>query len=149
MGTRDINRALVVAHGTITGLQSLTVDRYLQPSPQVCARLPESQVKFTRGLRIYAGITRSAAARILSLMAVAGLLTVAAATSGALEPPAVQPPLQPAAVAASQPGSAGNVWQKRWWIEKTARLLRGGDGLGPRDDVNALLQLSQLSATAE
>ena len=133
----------MVAHGTITGLQSLTVDRYLQPSPQVRAGLPESQVKFTRGLRIYAGITRSAAARILSLTAVAGLLTVAAATSRALERPVVQPPLQPAAVAAPQAGSAGNIWQKRWWIEKTARLLRGGNGLGPRDDVNALLQLPE------
>src|SRR5215831_4604002 len=26
---------------------------------------------------------------------------------------------------------APSVWQKRWWIDKTARLLRGGEGLGP------------------
>lgn len=35
------------------------------------------------------------------------------------------------------------IWQKRWWIEKTARLLRGGYGLGPGDDTNALLALPE------
>lgn len=35
------------------------------------------------------------------------------------------------------------VWSKRWWIEKTARLLRGGEGLGPDDDVAALEALSE------
>ncbi|KAB2919021.1 MAG: hypothetical protein F9K29_07320 [Hyphomicrobiaceae bacterium] len=35
------------------------------------------------------------------------------------------------------------LWERRWWIEKTARLLRGGAGLGPDDDVDALLQLSE------
>ena len=33
-------------------------------------------------------------------------------------------------------------WHKRWWIEKTARLLRGGDGIGSNDDIGALLKLS-------
>ena len=79
----------------------------------------------------------------MALTAVAGLLTVAAATARALERPAVQPPPQPAALAAPRAGSAGDGGQKRWWIEKTARLLRGGDGLGPNDDVNALLQLPE------
>src|SRR6185295_18043902 len=43
------------------------------------------------------------------------------------------------------PATANGVsdWQKRWWIEKTARLLRGGDGLGPGDDVTALMQLPE------
>ena len=35
-----------------------------------------------------------------------------------------------------------SAWQKRWWIDKTARLLRGGEGLGPDDAVDALLPLS-------
>ena len=34
-------------------------------------------------------------------------------------------------------------WNKRWWIEKTARLLRGGEGLGPDDNLAALLQLPE------
>lgn len=34
-------------------------------------------------------------------------------------------------------------WRKRWWIDKTARLLRGGDGLGPDDDVKALSALPE------
>jgi hypothetical protein len=35
-----------------------------------------------------------------------------------------------------------SAWQRRWWIDKTARLLRGGEGLGPDDAVDALLPLS-------
>lgn len=36
-----------------------------------------------------------------------------------------------------------SAWQRRWWIDKTARLLRGGDGLGPEDAVDALVPLSK------
>src|SRR5262245_13323526 len=36
-----------------------------------------------------------------------------------------------------------SLWQKRWWIDRTARLLRGGEGLGPEDDLDALLPLSK------
>ena len=32
-------------------------------------------------------------------------------------------------------------WDRRWWLDKTARLLRGGEGLTPDDDVKALLAL--------
>ena len=32
-------------------------------------------------------------------------------------------------------------WDKRWWLDKTARLLRAGEGLGPDDDVDGLLKL--------
>lgn len=35
------------------------------------------------------------------------------------------------------------VWQKRWWIDKTARLLRGGAGIGPEDDLEALMRLPE------
>ena len=36
-----------------------------------------------------------------------------------------------------------STWQKRWWIDRTARLLRGGEGLGPEDAVDALLPLTK------
>src|SRR6266566_1308322 len=45
--------------------------------------------------------------------------------------------------AAARPQSDEALWQKRWWIEKTARILRGGYGLGPGDDLNALLALPE------
>ena len=45
--------------------------------------------------------------------------------------------------ASARPQSDEALWQKRWWIEKTARLLRGGYGLGPNDDINALLALPE------
>jgi hypothetical protein len=32
-------------------------------------------------------------------------------------------------------------WDKRWWIEKTARLLRGGEGLSPKDNIERLATL--------
>lgn len=35
-----------------------------------------------------------------------------------------------------------SAWDRRRWIDKAARLLRGGAGLGPDDDVEALLALS-------
>lgn len=43
----------------------------------------------------------------------------------------------------STTASSGSLWQKRWWIDKTARLLRGGEGLGPDDDIDALLRLPE------
>src|SRR5581483_5300430 len=61
-------------------------------------------------------------------------------------------PLAGEASAVAQPSSAArdaqrsadrSQWQRRWWIDKTARLLRGGEGLGPDDAVDALLPLSK------
>ena len=40
-------------------------------------------------------------------------------------------------------------WDKRWWIEKTARLLRNGDGLGPNDDIERLSKLSKQEIARE
>jgi hypothetical protein len=34
-------------------------------------------------------------------------------------------------------------WEKRWWIDKTARLLRAGDGIGPDDDIQSLEKLNE------
>jgi hypothetical protein len=42
---------------------------------------------------------------------------------------------------ASSQDSAETVMDKADWLDKTARLLRNGDGLGPRDDVDALLAM--------
>ncbi|HJU31600.1 MAG TPA: hypothetical protein VJ740_09100, partial [Hyphomicrobiaceae bacterium] len=48
------------------------------------------------------------------------------------------------------PGSApalsdASRWRKQWWIDRTAKLLRGGEGLGPDDAVGELLPLSKES----
>ena len=41
------------------------------------------------------------------------------------------------------PPKTADLWAKRRWIEKTARLLRGGEGLGPDDDIDALMTLPE------
>lgn len=38
---------------------------------------------------------------------------------------------------------AKSAWEKRWWIEKTSRILRNGEGVGPNDDIDHLEQLSK------
>jgi len=38
---------------------------------------------------------------------------------------------------------AGQSWEKRWWLEKTVRVLRGGEGLTPKDPVSEWLALSE------
>lgn len=40
-------------------------------------------------------------------------------------------------------------WDKRWWIEKTARLLRGGEGLSPNDDLERLAKLPKADIARE
>src|SRR5262245_51798337 len=40
-------------------------------------------------------------------------------------------------------GPAQSLWEKRWWIDKTAKLLRAGEGIGPDDDIEALLKMSE------
>lgn len=35
-----------------------------------------------------------------------------------------------------------NDWDRRWWLDKTARMLRGGKGIGPDDDAESLLRLT-------
>jgi hypothetical protein len=34
-------------------------------------------------------------------------------------------------------------WKSLWWLDKTARLLRGGEGLSPDDDIAALQKLDK------
>ena len=96
-------------------------------------------MKFHRGLAIYAGVMRA-----LVFAAIAALLTASAATSQAIDRPTGPSSLEPAAMTrAPAPTARDSLWEKRRWIEKTARLLRGGDGIGPNDDINALLQLPE------
>jgi hypothetical protein len=92
-------------------------------------------------------IARRSAFRASSLrVLLAVLIGVAAAAWMLVDKPAAQPNRSPAAPPATQrvpPTTDEAVWQKRWWIEKTARILRGGYGLGPSDDINALLALPE------
>ncbi|MEA2939401.1 MAG: hypothetical protein QOC56_2905, partial [Alphaproteobacteria bacterium] len=86
------------------------------------------------------------------LVAAAVLFTVSepASISRTLGQPAeaLAQPVAPSTGSAEHPpglpasGDAAT-WQKRWWMDKTARLLRGGDGLGTADDVDALLKLPE------
>jgi mono/diheme cytochrome c family protein len=41
------------------------------------------------------------------------------------------------------PATAEGDWAKRAWIEKAARVFRGGEGLGPDDDLDALMKLPE------
>lgn len=50
-------------------------------------------------------------------------------------------PRAPVTLRVSSP--AQSLWEKRWWIDKTAKLLRAGEGIGPDDDVEALLKMSE------
>ena len=52
-------------------------------------------------------------------------------------------------VSTSPTAPALSEWDKRWWIEKTARLLRNGDGLGPNDDIERLSKLSKQEIARE
>ena len=92
-------------------------------------------------------IARRPAFRVSSPRALlAILLGIAAAVWVLVDKPAAQPnrsPITPPATQRLQATTDEAVWQKRWWIEKTARILRGGYGLGPGDDLNALLALPE------
>lgn len=82
----------------------------------------------------------TAAAGVSSLTSDAGQGAVVALANAAAEKPAS--------------GEAGKTpavseWDKRWWIEKTARLLRGGEGLGPNDDIERLSKLPKQEIARE
>ncbi len=92
-------------------------------------------------------------------MIVAAVVTAAAGVS-ALTSDARQDPAAALANAAVEKPSARDAstaptvpalseWDKRWWIEKTARLLRNGDGLGPNDDIERLSKLSKQEIARE
>lgn len=87
---------------------------------------------------------------------VAAVVTAAAVLSSARSnagqalavPVADAATVKPAADGAGEP-EAGSDWDKRWWIEKTARLLRGGDGIGPKDDMERLSKLPKEEVVRE
>ncbi|WP_125461882.1 hypothetical protein [Rhodomicrobium vannielii] len=89
-----------------------------------------------------------------AIIAVTALVAagVSALTSNAAPEMLAQPRPQPAA----KPGDAIqplpliraddaplSAWEKRWWIDKTARLFRAGQGLSPQDDIERLSKLSK------
>lgn len=73
-------------------------------------------------------------------------LAAAAALGAASASPTPAPAQQRSAgIEDARPFPTANpdVWAKRRWIEKTARLLRGGEGLGPDDDVDSLMTMPE------
>ena len=85
----------------------------------------------------------TAAAGVSSLTSDTGRNAAVALANAAAE--------KPSAGNASTPSKAPELseWDKRWWIEKTARLLRNGDGLGPNDDIERLSKLSKQEVIRE
>lgn len=90
------------------------------------------------------GVVRTFA--VLALIAVGLTASLHAAGFGAPPQLLAEPSYQ---LAAGFPNStvaqppARSHWEKRWWIDKTARLLRGGEGIGPDDDIELLLSLPE------
>jgi len=84
----------------------------------------------------------------LVLLALLSLVGLKARRAEMLLEPAMAQPGASASASSSVEHAGGilagaSFWQKRWWIDRTARLLRGGEGLGPEDDLDALLPLSK------
>ncbi|HEY7646714.1 MAG TPA: hypothetical protein VH858_16855, partial [Hyphomicrobiales bacterium] len=80
---------------------------------------------------------------LATCLLLAGLAIGAAWLSavGALADPSE--PTAEAAPAHPEAAPANAAWEKRWWIEKTARLLRNGEGIGPGDDIARLEKLTK------
>ncbi len=106
------------------------------------------------------GLSHSIALRLAIASAIVAVVVVTAAIFSvmAVEQPALQQEVSRVKhgeeVAMAAPGDAASApvqeaaieespWEKRWWIEKTARLLRGGEGLSPDDDIESLEMLSK------
>ena len=77
---------------------------------------------------------------IAFLHAPRGVQTLADGVNAGPGPP---PAARAAPAIPDRSGAEPSAWQRRWWIDKTAKLLRGGDGLGPDDAADALLPLSK------
>jgi len=90
-------------------------------------------------------IPRGPLASVRSLFTLVGTMVSVAAMIWMLVDKPLAQTNRPSATppAAARPQSDEALWQKRWWIEKTARILRGGYGLGPGEDINALLALPE------
>lgn len=86
----------------------------------------------------------SAAAGVSWLTSDAGLGAAIELANAAVEKPSSQQSSQQ--VEKAPPLSE---WDKRWWIEKTARLLRGGEGLSPNDDIEQLAKLPKAEIARE
>jgi hypothetical protein len=78
---------------------------------------------------------------LLALLTLAGL--TARHGQRLVDPAMARPGAAAAVVDTGGVPEGASLWQKRWWIDRTARLLRGGEGLGPEDDLGALLPLTK------
>jgi hypothetical protein len=70
-------------------------------------------------------------------------LLLAVTFCGVLAVLKLQPAAQPVAGVAVTADPPESSWERVRWLDKTARLLRGGEGLGPQDDMHALLAMSR------
>jgi len=79
---------------------------------------------------------------VLAVVIACAVLVQASRRGGAVLADGHERTIAPVADAASRPPAVRDpTWHKSWWIDKAARLLRGGEGLGPEDDLQALLAL--------
>jgi len=92
----------------------------------------------TDGRRLFRRVGSSARFAALALAALAAAIIAVVPAEAQQRPSWIdEVRLFPAKIAREQ------AWNKRWWIEKTARLLRGGEGISPDDDIDALMKLSE------
>lgn len=85
---------------------------------------------------------RKTTARHLAGLIVALLALACAGAPRAAALDGAEPPKTEAAGAGASQSPASSAWHKRWWIDKTARLLRGGAGLAPDEPIDALMTMS-------
>lgn len=97
-------------------------------------------------------LTAAISFRTLIGSGIVSAAVVIAAGLSAASPDLPQPAAEEHAAKTHMEGSAHpamtipprlSAWDKRWWIEKTSRLLRGGESLDPNDDIDHLAQLSK------
>ena len=82
---------------------------------------------------------------LLVLGVFAGVLLVGYLSFGArlVDVPGLKPG---SAQALAKAPATSDPWENRRWLDKAARLLHGGEGLGPNDDVEGLLALPREAA---
>lgn len=92
---------------------------------------------------------RAAAGRALPRQ-IAGIVVAAlsylvtfAAPAPAQSPVTSQPAVENVKTITEPVSGTESSWHRRWWIDKTARLLRAGEGLGPDDAIDSLIPLSR------
>ena len=90
-----------------------------------------------------AGLARACVLLVVSVLPLAGTAVESQAEAPAASVPAIPGTGWGRDIRLFPAATGSPNWDKRWWIEKTARLLRGGEGLGPDDDLAALVRLPE------